>query len=139
MKYLFTACCLLMFAFFCKANDNDSTDIGNNILFFKDPRVDVLQKIYSRKAAVDKKKTVRVQIFQAQSRDQVFEARAKFSARFPGIATIITYAPPNFKLRVGDFETNQEAFKFMKTLKSDFPASFVIEEKVFEKSVKKEK
>lgn len=136
MKYLFTTCCLLMFSFACNANDNDSSDIGNNILFFKDPRVDILQKIYSRKAAVDKKKTVRVQIFQATSRDLVFEARAKFSARFPGIPTVITYAPPNFKLRAGDFDTNQEAFKFMKTLKSDFPASFVIEEKVFEKSTK---
>lgn len=128
-----------MFAFFCKADNIDSSDIGNNILFFKDPRVDVLQKIFSRKAAVDRKKTVRVQIFQATSRDLVFEARSKFAARFPGIVTIITYAPPNFKLRAGDFETNQEAFKFMKTLKSDFPASFVIEEKVYDKNAKKDK
>lgn len=118
-----------MTAFFCKAADDDSTSIGNNILFFKDPRVDVLQKIYSRKPAGPKKGNIIVQIFQATARDKVFEAKAQFSARFPGIPTFVSYAPPNFKLRAGEFETHQEAFKFMQGLKAYFPASFVIEEK----------
>jgi hypothetical protein len=105
IKYgLMTAC------FFVRMNtlsaaDNDSVpEIRNNILFFKDPRVDVLQKMYIRKGN-NNKKAIRVQIFQAASRDKIFEAKAQFSARFPGIVTFVTYAPPNF------------------------PASFVIEEK----------
>ncbi|MBK8351195.1 MAG: SPOR domain-containing protein [Chitinophagales bacterium] len=131
MKYLFTTYCILFAAYFCKANDNDSLSLNaeNNILFFKDPRVDVLQKIYSRKPAGPKKKLVRVQVFQATARDQVFDAKAKFSARFPGIATFITYASPNFKLRAGEFASKEEAFKFLMQMKSMFPASFVIEEK----------
>jgi hypothetical protein len=129
MKYLFTAYCLFLTAFYCKAADDDSTSTGNNILFFKDPRVDVLQKIYSRKPAGPKKGNIRVQVFQATARDKVFEAKAQFSARYPGIPTFVSYAPPNFKLRAGEFETHQEAFKFMQGLKAYFPASFVIEEK----------
>jgi len=138
MKYLITIFCLLFVANFVKAADDDSTEISNNILFFKDPRVDVLQKMYSRKAAGPKKGYIRVQIFQAASRDKVFEAKAQFSARYPGIPTFVSYAPPNFKLRAGEFETNQEAFKFMQGLKKYFPASFVIEEKApDEKKTKK--
>lgn len=129
MKYLITAYCILFTAYFMKAADNDSTSTGNNILFFKDPRVDVLQKMYSRKAAGPKKGYIRVQVFQAAARDKIFEAKAQFSARYPGIPTFVTYAPPNFKLRAGEFETHQEASKFLKGVKAYFPASFVIEEK----------
>ena len=68
-------------------------------------------------------------VFQAAARDQVFEAKAQFSARFPGIVTFVTYASPNFRLRAGEFETQGEAFKFMQQVKPYFPASFVIEEK----------
>jgi hypothetical protein len=129
MKYLLIVCCMMLSLQFCKAADNDSTEVKNNILFFKDPRVDVLQKIYSRKAAGPKKGYIRVQIFQATARDKVFEAKAQFSARYPGIPTFVSYISPNFKLRAGDFETHQEAFKFMQGLKKYFPSSFVIEEK----------
>ena len=82
-----------------------------------------------RKPAGPKKMIIRVQVYQAAARDKIFEAKAQFSARFPGIQTFVSYAPPNFKLRAGEFETQQEAFKFMQQLKPYFPASFVIEEK----------
>ncbi len=133
MKYIITAYCILFTAYFAKAADNDSTEVRNNILFFKDPRVDVLQKMYSRKPAGPKAKIIRVQVFQAPARDKIFEAKAQFSARFPGITTYVTYAPPNFKLRAGEFETQGEALKFMQQVKAYFPASFVIEEKGKEK------
>jgi hypothetical protein len=131
MKYAL-AFCFLLTSFFLPAEDNDSMQIRNNILFFKDPRVDVLQKIYLRKTAGTRKNAIRVQIFQASSRDKVFEAKTQFAARFPGIVTYVTYAPPNFKLRAGEFETHGEATKFMQQVKPFFPASFVIEEKVAE-------
>ncbi|MDB5226563.1 MAG: preprotein translocase [Bacteroidota bacterium] len=130
MKYLFTFCCLLFTAYSLKAEENDSIQIKNNILFFRDPRVDILQKIYARKTPGPRKGATRVQVFQATSRDKVFEAKMQFSAHFPGIMTYVTYAPPNFKLRAGDFETQQEAYKFLQQVKPLFPASFVIEEKI---------
>lgn len=129
MRFLMIFSVFFLMHGFAKANDIDSTKADNNILFFKDPRVDVLQKIYSRKPAGPLKKLVRVQVFQASARDQVFDAKAKFSARFPGIATFITYASPNFKLRAGEFASKEEAFKFLMQIKAMFPASFVIEEK----------
>ncbi len=142
MRYLMTLGFILFaFGIAKAADDNDSTatEDKNNILFFKDPRVDVLQKMYSRKPAGAKKGTIRVQIFQAASRDKIFEAKSQFSAKYPGIATFVSYASPNFKLRVGEFESHQEAFKFMQQLKTSFPASFVIEEKAPEPATSKNK
>ncbi len=125
---------VLILAFtYIKAQDywNDSTDVENNILFFKDPRVDVLQKMYSynKTVKVVTEKLIRVQVMQGSNRDEVFAAKTKFSQRFPGIPTYITYASPNFRLRAGEFASTQEAQKFLQQLKSMFPASFMIEEK----------
>ncbi len=130
MKNMLSILCVCV-ASTCFAADSDSTaiDIKNNILFFKDPRVDVLQKMYMRKAVDPNAKVIRVQVFQAIARDKVFEAKAQFSARYPGIQTFVTYASPNFRLRVGEFSSQQEAFKFMQQVKPHFPMSFVIEEK----------
>ncbi|HNM33054.1 MAG TPA: SPOR domain-containing protein [Chitinophagales bacterium] len=129
LNYFTTLFLLLISVAMLRAADNDSIpENRDNILFFKDPRVDVLQKMYMRKST-SKKQAIRVQIFQASARDQIFDAKAQFSARFPGIATYVTYASPNFRLRVGEFESQNEAFKFMQQVKHYFPASFVIEEK----------
>jgi hypothetical protein len=137
MKYIFSFCFLCWGWTQVRAQDADS--IRNNILFFKDPRVDVLQKMFLRKPASNRKNAIRVQIYQASSRDKIFEAKTQFSQRFPGITTYVTYAPPNFKLRAGEFETHQEAYKFMQQVRPYFPASFVIEERVTDDSRPKQK
>ncbi len=129
LKKIITSWILVTSIIAVSANSSDTVQVSNNIIFFKDPRVDILQKIYLRKADGKKKGLIRVQVFQAPSRERIFEAKAQFSARFPGIATFVTYVPPNFKLRAGEFETQQEAYKFMQQVKPYFPASFVIEEK----------
>jgi hypothetical protein len=133
MKYGILFLVLILAFTYIKAQDywNDSTDVENNILFFKDPRVDVLQKMYSynKTVKVVTEKLIRVQVMQGSNRDEVFAAKTKFSQRFPGIPTYITYASPNFRLRAGEFASTQEAQKFLQQLKSMFPASFMIEEK----------
>lgn len=133
MKFRFTFFLVLAICMSAKAQDywNDSSKVENNILFFKDPRVDVLQKMYSynKPVKIITEKMIRVQVLQAASRDEIFAAKTKFSQRFPGIPTYITYASPNFRLRAGEFASTQEALKFLQQLKSMFPASFMIEEK----------
>lgn len=129
LNKLFTIWMLMSSISWLHANNSDTIQVSNNIILFKDPRVDILQKIYLRKSDGKKKGLIRVQVFQAPSRERIFEAKAQFSARFPGIATFVTYVPPNFKLRAGEFDTQQEANKFMQQVKPYFPASFVIEEK----------
>lgn len=122
--YTILFCC---FSFFTKANHNDSLTNNGGILFFKDPRIDVLEKIYTyKKKSVEK--NIRVHVFQATNRDEVFNAKMEFSKKFPGIPTFVSYQAPNFKLRAGEFESTQEANNFLKQIKPHFKSSFVIEE-----------
>lgn len=58
------------------------------------------------------------------SRTAKSEARAKarnISAVFPHYRTYVTYNSPYWRLKVGDFRTNQEAAKAMDEIKKEFP------------------
>lgn len=59
------------------------------------------------------------------SRTAKNEARAKarkISALFSNYRTYVTYNSPYWRLKVGDFKTNQEATKAMDEIKKEFPA-----------------
>lgn len=128
MKSKFLLSIVFCFAYIITFSDaNDSTSAQGSILFFKDPRIDVLEKIYTYKKK-EIEKTIRVHVFQATNRDAVFNAKTEFSKKFPGIPTFVSYQAPNFKLRAGEFASNQEANNFLKQVKVHFKSSFVIEE-----------
>jgi len=129
MKNIFLLTIIITLAFQSAFSDtkNDSTIQNGSILFFKDPRIDVLEKIYTyKKKEIDK--SIRVHVFQATNRDAVFNAKAEFSKKFPGIPTFVSYQAPNFKLRAGEFANTKEAQNFLKQVKPHFQSSFVIEE-----------
>jgi len=66
----------------------------------------------------------RIQAFsgnQQQSRAEA-ESRAKqIKSLFPDISTDVTYKAPVWRLRIGDFRTNEEATNFMNDLKKKYP------------------
>jgi len=66
----------------------------------------------------------RIQAFsgnQPQSRAEA-EARAKeIKSLFPEISTYVKYNAPVWRLRIGDFQTTDEATSFMKKLKKQLP------------------
>lgn len=122
--YVILFCSTSLFVY---PSDSDTLNTSGSILFFKDPRIDVLEKIYTyRKKEADK--IIRVHVFQATNREAVFNAKIEFSKKYPGIPTFVTYQAPNFKLRAGEFLEIQEANSFLKQVKTSFPSSFVIEE-----------
>jgi len=75
----------------------------------------------------------RVQIFfdsGANSRSNAENAKAKFSAKYPNIPAYLTFKEPNFKLRVGDFRTRNEARGFLKQIFTEYPNAFVIKDEI---------
>ncbi len=66
----------------------------------------------------------RIQAFsgnQPRSRAEA-EAKAKqIRDLFPDISTDVTYRAPIWRLRVGDFQTNEEASNFMREFKKKYP------------------
>lgn len=104
-----------------------------DIKVIKDSRIDALVAKQSEVIPPAIKPQIdgfRVQLFFDSDRDAVNAARAKFIAQFPKVDTYVEYNQPNFVLKVGDFRTRLEAEKIKAEITTDFPASFVIKEKI---------
>jgi hypothetical protein len=66
----------------------------------------------------------RIQAFSGNQQNSRAEAEAKakqIRSLFPDISTDVTYRAPIWRLRVGDFQTNEEASNFMKKFKKEYP------------------
>ncbi len=67
----------------------------------------------------------RIQAFSGnsqQSRDEAFNKARDVKDLFPEVSTYVTYKAPVWRLRIGDFQTNEEANIFVKELKKKLPS-----------------
>lgn len=72
----------------------------------------------------------RVQIIQDGSREEIRKQKALLLQKFPGVRVYEVYEQPFFKLRAGDFTNRFEAYKLLTDLKSVFPLSFIVPDKI---------
>ncbi len=110
--------------------DTSGNRLDKGVLIFKDPRIDYLQKVYSGKYRVKQevKRIYRVQLTATKSRTEINEQKTQFSAKYPGIPVFISFDPPTFKLRAGNFVSRQDAQQFLNEVRKMFPSSFVVEQ-----------
>ena len=104
----------------------------------KDPRIDDLirQQIQiNEETTRDSRRNMpgfRIQVINSTDRNKVFAAKAKIYQQFPDLKPYLLYQPPNFKLRVGNFKTQEEAEDFEKQLSVLFPTGLYIIRDVIE-------
>lgn len=75
----------------------------------------------------------RVRIFFDNSRNArgVSEQVAgQFSALYPSMAVYREYENPYFKVTVGNFRTKADATRFLNAIKGQFPAGFIVRERI---------
>ncbi|MBA3649478.1 MAG: SPOR domain-containing protein [Chitinophagales bacterium] len=77
----------------------------------------------------------RIQIVADQHRQTVMDQKLRFEQLYPGVNTYFNYQPPQFKLRVGNFISREEANSFLQQVKDDFPMAFLVPDKVIVKGV----
>ena len=95
----------------------------------QDPRVgEMLQKY--RDSRTGKIKGYRVQIHFGAEKIKAKDVKSKFLTRFPDIRAYDIFETPYFKIRVGDFRTKLEAYKFMKQIQDDFPGAFIVQDEI---------
>jgi hypothetical protein len=108
------------------------------VIVHKDPRVDDLirQQIQiNEETTRDARRNIpgfRIQVINSTDRNKVFAAKAKIYQQFPDLKPYLLYQPPNFKLRVGNFKTQEEAEDFEKQLSVLFPTGLYIIRDVIE-------
>jgi hypothetical protein len=83
----------------------------------------------------------RIKIHFGADKNQAYEIKRKFSEKFPDVPAYAKYDQPNFNIRVGDFRTKLEAYKFLKEVQIEFPSAFLVQDDIefpaLESSIKK--
>ena len=60
------------------------------------------------------------------SRDEAYQAKAKFLKKQEGIRNVVTYDEPNFKVYVGGYRIKSDALKLLQKIQRDFPSAFIV-------------
>jgi hypothetical protein len=119
--------------------DTDSSTIAVH----KDPRIDLLVKkqiAINEETTRDTRRTMngfRILVINSNDRNKVFAAKARIYQAYPELKPYLMYQPPNYKLKVGNFKTKEEAEEYRKELSRDFPSGLYVIRDVIE--VKPEK
>jgi hypothetical protein len=137
MKISGTFLCLffyLLFSFQTNAQDALKTSTPKkegSVEISRDGRVDSLVQKHIR--INEQKQSIpgyRIQIYFGSLRTKAGEVKSDFLKKYPEVGAYNRYDPPNFKVRVGDFQTRLEALKFQKQLHTEFPAAFIVKDDI---------
>jgi len=117
------------------------TSTVGTITVVKDPRVDMLvrkQIEINEETTRDSRRNMpgfRIQVLNSPDRSKVFAAKAKVYQEFPDLKPYLLYQAPNYKLKVGNFKTQEEAEEMQKQLERLFPSGLYIIRDVIEVKV----
>ena len=103
----------------------------STIILTRDERLD--QLITRQKDNNTLKQTIpgyRIQIYFGGARQKAAEVKLDFGGKHPEMPSYLTYSAPNFKVRVGDFQTRMEAQKFLKNIEGQYSTAFIIPDEV---------
>ncbi|MFL5764966.1 MAG: SPOR domain-containing protein [Bacteroidia bacterium] len=75
-------------------------------------------------------KGYRVKIHFGADKNKAKEIKARFILKFPQYKAYEKYDQPNFNIRVGDFRTKLDAYKALKEIQAEFPASFIVVDEI---------
>ncbi|MES2592549.1 MAG: SPOR domain-containing protein [Bacteroidota bacterium] len=75
-------------------------------------------------------KGYRVKIHFGTDKNKAKEIKGNFLARYPEVPAYEKYDQPNFNIRVGDFRTKLEAYKFLKEIQPEFPSAFLVQDEI---------
>jgi len=96
------------------------------VLVHVDPRVDSLLKKQiqiNELTTRDSRRNIpgyRIQVANSPDRNQVFAIKTKIYQAYPELKPYLIYQPPNYKLKVGNFKTPEEAEPYLQKLTQDF-------------------
>ena len=127
MKSLLTVALFLFLSVANTQNIHVGRDSGPSVIVHKDSRFDDLaskQSEINHRAQTMLPKWVRgwrIQASNTQNRIEANSVKAEMLRRFPEQKSYMLYQAPNFRVRVGDFLTQKEAFKLRSQIAALYP------------------
>ncbi|REJ82976.1 MAG: SPOR domain-containing protein [Bacteroidetes bacterium] len=110
------------------AQKNISTSYADSALIYtRDSRLDELIEKQKQLNLLNQSVSgYRIQIYFGGNRQKASEVKLDFAGKYPEVPSYLTYQPPNFKVRVGDFRSTFEARKFLREIEGKFPTNFIV-------------
>ncbi|MBX2930404.1 MAG: SPOR domain-containing protein [Chitinophagaceae bacterium] len=131
MKALFSIVILCLLFSISYANDT--------IIVRKDHRLDILaqkQMIINKRSSMltstGQYKGFRIQVISTRDRENAFSIKADLLTKFPEEKVYVMFQSPNFKVRIGNFITREDAEKLRKPLNKMFKNGVFIVEDVID-------
>lgn len=131
----------LLSSVFCQAQEGDTHPDTGYVNIHADSRMALVVNKPSNasKAFIGKKRGFRVQIYNGNDRKKASQAKVDFMRMFPGVRSYLTYANPQFRVRVGDFTGRREAQELNNKLSSKFNPCMVVPDVVNVNTVRSSK
>ena len=105
----------------------------------KEGRVQIIQSpqmdsLLQQHIAYNAQKTTqpgyRVQVYFGNRRAKANDAKTDFLMKYPDEDVYLIYQHPNYKVRVGDFKTRLEAYRFYRKIHPDFGSTFIVRDDI---------
>jgi hypothetical protein len=111
-------------------NRNAKPEIFRQLDLNQDARLERLVEMHIRKnESSGGINGFRVEIFFSSALDarkKALDTKASFMNAYPNIEVYVIYVSPDFKVRVGNFRTRNEALALMKQVQELFPKAFIV-------------
>ena len=111
---------------------NAQMDSNTNVIVHKDSRIELLVKKQidiNEETTRDTRRNMqgfRILVINSNDRNKVFAAKARIYQLYPELKPYLTYQPPFYKLKVGNFKTKEEAEDYRKELVRQFPTGLYV-------------
>ena len=132
LKIATTAILSLTFIVFTSSTlyaQKNSADTGR-VDFVVDARIKELLNKHIEVNSSAPIKGYRVKIHFGADKNKAREIKGNFIAKFPNVPAYEKYDQPNFNIRVGDFRTKLEAYRFLKEVQIEFPSAFLVQDEI---------
>ena len=104
----------------------------------KDPRIDLLikkQVQINEETTRDSRRNIpgyRIQVINSSDRNKVFSIKTTVYQKYPELKPYILYQAPNYKLKLGNFKTPEDAQPYLDQLIKLFPTGVYIVHDIIE-------
>ena len=109
---------------------NDTSSVLRELNINQDPRLEKMLNWHIEKnKKIDGIQGFRVEIFfssELEAKEMAESKKVELLSIYPDYNVHIKFVAPNFRVRVGDFRTKNEALKLHKKIQGKYPSAFIV-------------
>ena len=114
--------------------ESNRPEVARNLKINQDPRLEKMLNWHIENNKINNKiDGFRVEIFFSSdfdAKDKALKKKMEFLSVYPDNIVHVKYISPNFRVRVGDFRTKNEALKLYREIKNTYPVAFIVTDEI---------